>query len=78
MGKLETYLTTAELADRIHYKQATIRDHMVDSVLLEGVHYFRPFGGRKILFIWENIERDMRIPQSPFAIPMANGDTCHG
>jgi len=27
-----------------------------DSVLLEGIHYFRPFGGRKILFIWEAVE----------------------
>ncbi len=31
------------------------------SVLLEGVHDVRPFGGRKILYIWEIIERDMKL-----------------
>jgi hypothetical protein len=30
-----------------------------DSVLLEGVHYIRPFGGRKILYLWEKIQQDM-------------------
>jgi hypothetical protein len=43
-------------------------------VLLEGVHYIRPFGGRKILFLWDAIERDMYVPGgSAIAIPMANG-----
>ncbi len=54
-----TYLTTAELADRIKYDARTIRNCLKDSVLLEGVHYIRPFGGRKILYIWERIEKDM-------------------
>ena len=55
-----TYLTTEELSCRIKYDPRTIRDQLKDSVLMEGVHYFRPFGGRKILYIWEMIERDMR------------------
>ena len=55
-----TYLTTEELSDRIKYDARTIRERLKDSVLLEGVHYLRPFGGRKILFIWETIEKDMR------------------
>ena len=54
-----TYLTTKELSERIHYNERTIRNHLKDSVLLEGVHYIRPFGGRKILFVWERIEEDM-------------------
>ena len=54
-----TYLTTQELADRIKYDVRTIRERLKDSVLLEGVHYLRPFGGRKILYIWEQIEEDM-------------------
>ncbi|MGN8200535.1 hypothetical protein ACS8Y6_17800 [Salinisphaera sp. RV14] len=57
-----TYLTTEALAERIHYDVRTIRDRLKDSVLLEGRHYFRPFGGRKILYIWETIERDMKQP----------------
>ena len=54
-----TYLTTKELSERIHYNERTIRNQLKDSVLLVGVHYIRPFGGRKILFVWERIEEDM-------------------
>lgn len=74
-----TYLTTEALAERIHYDARTIRNRLKDSVLLEGRHYIRPFGGRKILFIWEAIERDMRIGRAaPIdAIPMASGGVCH-
>ena len=75
----QTYLTTDELSARIKYDARTIRERLKDSVLLEGVHYIRPFGGRKILYIWEKIETDMgsTSPQV-FAIPMANGAVCHG
>ena len=55
-----TYLTTEELSSRIKYDPATIRNQLKDNVLIEGVHYIRPFGGRKILFIWEQIEKDMK------------------
>jgi hypothetical protein len=58
-----TYLTTDDLAIRIHYDSRTIRERLKDSVLIEGIHYFRPFGGRKILYIWEAIEP--RFPISP-------------
>lgn len=53
------YLTTDELSRFIKYDARTIRNRLVDSVLLEGVHYIRPFGRRKILFIREAIERDI-------------------
>lgn len=56
-----TYLTTEELAARIKYEPRSIRDRLKDSVLLEGVHYIRPFGGRKTLYLWEVIERDMQL-----------------
>lgn len=55
----QTYLTTQELANRIRYDARTVRNQLKDSVLLEGVHYIRPFGGRKILYVWEKIEEDM-------------------
>lgn len=74
----ETYLTTEQLADRIHYDTRTIRDRLKDSVLLEGIHYFRPFGGRKLLFIWETIERDIKRCTLTDAIPMAGGGVAHG
>ncbi|MGF1901095.1 hypothetical protein [Aliivibrio sifiae] len=54
-----TYLTTAELAGRIKYDVRVIREQLKDSVLFEGIHYIRPFGGRKILFIWERVEEEM-------------------
>lgn len=74
-----TYLTTDELSSIIKYDSRTIRERLKDSVLLEGVHYIRPFGGRKILYIWEQIEQDMSVMvKQPFAIPMANGGVCHG
>ena len=38
---METYLTTEQLATRIHYDARTIRTRLKDAVLLEGVHYFR-------------------------------------
>ena len=76
----QTYLTTDELSARIKYDPRTIRERLKDSVLLEGIHYIRPCGGRKILYVWEQIERDMALPVSgnSFAIPMANGGLCHG
>lgn len=79
----QTYLTTDELSSKIKYDVRTIRERLKDSVLLEGIHYVRPFGGRKILFVWETIERDMKTASSHnqhvmTAIPMANGGVLHG
>jgi hypothetical protein len=75
----QTYLTTEELSAKIKYDPRTIREQMKDSVLLEGVHYIRPFGGRKILYVWEVIERDMKLTSmGSLAIPMANGGVLHG
>jgi len=74
-------LTTDELSARIKYDPRTIREQLKDSVLLEGVHYFRPFGGRKILYVWAAIERDMMhcaaASISAVGIPMANGSVLH-
>ena len=75
-----TYLTTDELAKRIKYEPRTIRQTLKDSVLIEGVHYFRPFQGRKILYIWERVEEAMLesslLPE--LGIPMASGGICNG
>ena len=58
----------------------TIRTRLKDAVLLEGVHYIRPFGGRKLLFIWETIQRDIGTASAGRGplIPMANGGVAHG
>ena len=83
-----TYLTTEELSARIKYDPRTIRNQLKDSIFLEGTHYIRPFGGRKLLFIWEAIQRDIgkfsagRAPMGSAAagggIPMASGGVIHG
>lgn len=87
--QIHTYLTTDELSARIKYDVRTIRERMLDSVLLEGVHYIRPFGGRKILYLWEQIEKDMVLAskgaylspvtnssEDDLVIPMAGGRNC--
>ncbi|WP_346796453.1 hypothetical protein R5M92_13355 [Halomonas sp. Bachu 37] len=74
-----TYLTTEELAQRIKYDCRTIRQQLKDSVLIEGTHYIKPFGRRKILFMWEAVEKEMlKSAVSSIAIPMANGGVSHG
>lgn len=77
---MATYLTTEELAERIKYDPRTIRDRLKDSVLIEGKHYFRPFGGRKILYIWEQIQADMirLTPRQAEVIPLAQGGAIRG
>ncbi|MCE0732970.1 hypothetical protein LWH48_09210 [Halomonas sp. G15] len=75
-----TYLTTEELAARIKYDCRTIRQCLKDTVLLEGKHYIKPFGRRKILFLWEAVEQEMLAGSTgdDLAIPMAGGGVCHG
>ncbi|HRK39827.1 MAG TPA: hypothetical protein PK347_15740 [Burkholderiaceae bacterium] len=75
-----TYLTTDELSKLIKYDSRTIRDRLKDSVLLEGRHYIRPFGGRKTLYIWEAIEKDMAMHSSAHGmvgIPLVKGGAIH-
>jgi hypothetical protein len=76
----KTFMTTAELAEKLHYNSRYITNHLLDAVLIEGVHYFRPFGRRKILFIWETIEKDMfTTPKINMpVIPLKRGGVCHG
>lgn len=78
-----TYLTAKELSERIKYHPKYITDVLRDSIFLEGVHYLKPFGGRRILYVWEGIEKDMHLKATPTIdlsglIPMARGGVCHG
>ena len=73
-----TYLTTDKLAERIHYTPRHIREYLKDRTFLEGIHYVRAPGGRKLLFIWERIEEELsnntdRIGQ----IPLSSGGYIH-
>lgn len=79
MDSSYTYLTTEELAQRIKYDCRTIRQQLKDSVLIEGTHYIKPFGRRKILFLWEAVEKEMlKATHGNLSIPMANGSFSHG
>ena len=75
-----TLLSAKELANRIHFSAGYINKTLKDSVLLEGLHYIRPFGGRKILYIWEAVEHEIfncTVRPSQI-IPMASGRICNG
>ncbi len=75
-----TLLTATELADRIHFSSTYINHALRDTIFLQGQHYIRPFGGRKIFYIWEEVEKEMfKVTVRPMmAIPMAKGGICHG
>lgn len=65
----KTYITTEQLAERIHYHARTIRTDLLDKHLLEGQHYIRAFGSRRFLFIWEEVEKTM-CSKSDIALKM--------
>lgn len=67
---MSLYLTTAELSDRIKYDQRYIREQLKDKKFKKDVHYIKPFGGRKILFIWEEVEKIMRLKKEQQINPM--------
>jgi hypothetical protein len=70
------YLTSEELAARIKFDRRYIREQLKGRVFREGVHFVRPFGGRKILFLWDAIERLLLEPPStpgPLTIPLRRG-----
>ena len=76
----QTLLTTRELAERIKFSANYINSSLRDSVFIEGKHYIRPFNGRKILYIWEEVEAELYQSASRNVnfIPMAGGRVCHG
>lgn len=78
--EMQTYMTTEELAQKLRYDSRYIRSALKDAVFIEGIHYIRPFGRRRVLYIWETIERDMvkvSMGEKP-SIPMAGGGCFHG
>ncbi len=53
----QTYLTTEELSGRIKYDAKTIRRKLKDTVLIEGIHYFRPFGGERSFIFGSKLKK---------------------
>jgi hypothetical protein len=56
---MHEYITVDELATRTTYAKETITRGHIARLLIEGIHFVRPFGGKKKLYIWENIEKEM-------------------
>ena len=76
---MNTFLTTKKLAERLQYSPRHIREYLKDRVFLEGIHYIRAPGGRKLLFIWEEIEADFLTDTAKgIQIPLASGGYIHG
>ena len=72
------YLTAEELGHRLKFNARYINNVLRTKHFDEGRHYVRPFGGRKVLYIWENIETDMFDADTvSTGIPMANGGVCN-
>jgi hypothetical protein len=78
--RTRTYLTTEELASRLRYDARYIRSVLKDAVFVEGIHYIHPFGRRRVLYIWEQIEEDMfkASQDQGTLIPMAGGGVING
>ncbi|WP_207064090.1 hypothetical protein [Motiliproteus sp. SC1-56] len=79
---MSNYLTAAELSERIKFNPKYISQVLRDTVFIEGTHYVRPFGGRKILYLWDAVEAEILKPETRDEggelIPMARGGVCHG
>ena len=61
---MKDYLTASQLAARLGKSVKTIHNLKSAGKLIEGRHYFRPFGGHP-LFDWDVIEADMRKGTTP-------------
>ena len=76
----KTLITTKDLAMRIHFSAGYINRVLKDAVFIEGIHYIRPFGGRKIFYIWEAVGQEFftHTVRPKNLIPMASGRVCSG
>ena len=68
-----THLTTEELSARIKFDPRTIRNQLKDSVLLEGLHYIRPFGDASCCSFGEPIEEEMLAQRHVRIFPRLGG-----
>ena len=75
-----TLITTRELSAKIQFSAGYINRVLKDTIFLEGIHYIRPFGGRKIFYIWEAVEAELsaHTVRPKQLIPMAAGRVCNG
>jgi len=69
-----TYMTPEMLSQRLPYSTRHIREYLKDRIFIEGYHYVRTPGGRRLLFIWERVEEVLNgDATAPDRIPLAAG-----
>ncbi len=61
---MEQYMTTDELSQQIKMSPGSIRNLVWKRQLIEGIHYVKPTG-RKLLFVWSNIEEWLFSGKTP-------------
>jgi len=54
----EEYLTVRQVAERIKYREQTLRNLMSAGVFKRGVHYFKR--RRRVVFVWSSVEQWLR------------------
>lgn len=54
----EEYLTVRQVAERIKYREQTLRNMMSAGVFKRGVHYFKR--RRRVVFLWSSVEQWLR------------------
>lgn len=74
-----TYMTPEMLSQRLPYSTRHIREYLKDRVFIEGYHYVRTPGGRRLLFVWERVEEVLQGSGPCTAkIPLAAGGYVNG
>ncbi len=77
-----TLLSAKELSEFIKFSPDYINRKLKDRVFIEGIHYVKPFGSRKILYVLEAVIKELnkqeQAEQEAMIIPLANGGVCHG
>ena len=56
---MPTFMTPEQLAEKIPYSRRHINEYLKDRIFLEGIHYVRLNGSRRIFYIWEQIAEEM-------------------
>jgi hypothetical protein len=64
-GEHEEYLTVRQVAERIKYREQTLRNMMSAGVFKRGVHYFKR--RRRVVFVWSSVEQWLREDSSSLA-----------
>ena len=69
----EQYMSIEQLSGRIPYRPQTIRNMISKGVFKRDVHYVKPGGRGRPVFIWSAVERWLRESGEPNVIPLARG-----